>query len=166
VQIDRHVTQDDDGQAGEAADPHAGIDLFLHAPRRRRHWHVINPGSVGLPLDMRPLAQFAMLESVPHAVEPGGWRVTHHAAPYDRRTALEAFMTTGMLEAGGVISQLFYWEVVTAEAEIIHFYRWAAANGLDPDRDPIRRTFEQYVAATGRDQYVRERDPLFAHVAR
>jgi predicted phosphodiesterase len=166
VQIDRHVALDDDEQAGEAADPHAGIDLFLHAPRRRRHWHVINPGSVGLPLDKRPHAQFAILESVPHTVEPGGWRVTHHAVPYDRRPALEAYTTSGLLDAGGVIAQLFYWEVVTAEPEIIFFYRWAAANGLDPDRDPIRHTFEQYAAATGRNQYVRERDPLLAHVAR
>ena len=151
VQIDRHVTMEDHGHAAEGADPHAGIDLFQHTPRRRRSWHVINPGSVGLPLDARPLAQFAVLENVPQPVEGGGWRATHYAVPYDRRAALHAFAATGMLEAGGVISQLFYWEVVTAEAEIVLFYRWAAANGLDPDRDSIRHTFEQYVAATGRD---------------
>jgi hypothetical protein len=67
-----------------------------------------------------------------------------------------------MLEAGGVISQLFYWEIVTAEPEIVRFYRWSAARGLDPDRGPIRRIFEQYVTATGRDQYVRDRDPLWS----
>lgn len=160
VQIDRHVAMVDDAQAATATDPHAGIDLFVHAPRRRRHWHVINPGSVGLPLDSRPLAQFAILESVPHRVEPGGWRVHHHAVAYDRRLALQAYAETGMLQSGGVISQLFYWEVVTAEPEIILFYRWAAAQGLDPDRDAIGPTFEQYVAATRRDQFVRERDPL------
>jgi hypothetical protein len=106
------------------------------------------------------LAQFAILENVPERIVRGGWRVTHHAVTYDRRPALDAYATTGMLEAGGVMSQLFYWEVVTAEPEIIRFYRWAAAKGLDPDRDVIRRIFEQYVSATGRDQYVRERDPL------
>ena len=79
---------------------------------------------------------------------------------YDRRPALAAYASTGMLEAGGVMSQLFYWELVTAEPEIIRFYRWAGGNGLDPDRGAIRRIFEQYVAATGRDQYVHERDPL------
>jgi hypothetical protein len=160
VQIDRHITVEQDGYNGLAADPHAGADLYLHGPPPHRHWHVINPGSVGLPLDQRPLAQFAVLESVPEATVRGGWRVTHHAVEYDRRPALAAYATTGMLEAGGVISQLFYWEVVTAEPEIIRFYRWAAGKGLDPDRDPIRGIFEQYVAATGRDQYVRARDPL------
>jgi predicted phosphodiesterase len=165
VQIDRHVALDGDAQAALATDPHAGIDLFVHAPRRRQHWHVINPGSVGLPLDTRPFSQFAMLESVPNSIEPGGWRATHFSVPYDRRPALEAFTSMGMLEAGGVISQLFYWELVTAEAEIVYFYRWAAANGLDPDYDPIRYAFERYVAATGRDLYVRERDPLFTRAA-
>jgi predicted phosphodiesterase len=160
VQIDRHITADEDVLGGLAADPHAGADLYLHPPRPQRHWHVINPGSVGLPLDERPLAQFAILENVPERIVRGGWRVTHHAVTYDRRPALDAYATTGMLEAGGVMSQLFYWEVVTAEPEIIRFYRWAAAKGLDPDRDVIRRIFEQYVSATGRDQYVRERDPL------
>jgi hypothetical protein len=112
------------------------------------------------------LAQFAILESVPHSTVRGGWRVAHQAVRYDRRPALEAYAITGMLEAGGVISELFYWEVVTAEPEIVRFYRWAAAQGLDPDRDAIRRIFEQYVTATGRDQYVRARDPLHGGVGR
>ncbi len=160
VQIDRHVTAEDDSFSGLAADPHAGADLYLHGPRLHRHWHVINPGSVGLPLDERPLAQFAVIESVPETTVRGGWQVTHHAVEYDRRRALSAYAATGMLEAGGVISQLFYWEVVTAEPEIIRFYRWAGGRGLDPDRGSIRHIFEQYVAATARDQYVHARDPL------
>ncbi len=160
VQIDRHVALAEETSDDFAADPHAGIDFYLHSPRPRRHWHVINPGSVGLPLDTRPLAQFAIVESVSPSVEPGGWQVRHYAVEYDRRPVLEAYATSGMLEAGGVISELFFWEVVTAEAEIVRFYRWAARNGLDPDRDSIRRVFEQYVAVTGRDQYVRARNPL------
>lgn len=166
VQIDRHVVLDEDETFALDTDPHGGIDLAHHGAHRRRHWHVINPGSVGLPLDKRPAAQFAILESVAPTVVPGGWSVTHYTVEYDRRPALEAYATSGMLEAGGVISQLFYWEVVTAEQEIVIFYRWAAANGLDPDRDSIRRTFEQYVAATGRDQFVRARDPLLNYPQR
>lgn len=161
VQIDRRVRLEDGMQAALAMDPHAGADLYARGlAEPLRSWHVINPGSVGLPLDGRPRAQFAMLESVAEAAEPGGWRVTHHTVEYDHRRALAAFAETGMLEAGGVISELFYWEVVTAEPEIVRFYRWAAANGLDPDRDPIHGIFARYVATTGRDQYVRERDPL------
>ncbi len=127
----------------------------------KRHWHLINPGSVGLALDGDPRAQFALLEAVPESVEPGGWQATMVQIPYDRRPALAAYVETGMLAAGGVITQLFYWELVTAQPEIILFYRWARDHGLDPDTDDIKRVFQAYVSASGRDQYVRALDPLY-----
>lgn len=124
-----------------------------------RHWHVINPGSVGLPLNGDPRAQFAILESVPEQVEAGGWRATHYRVAYDRRPTLEAYNTSGMLAVGGVITQLFYWELVTAESEIILYYRWARAHGLNADHD-ILATFAVYCRESGRAEYVRDRDPL------
>jgi predicted phosphodiesterase len=160
VQIDRHIVMDSDLQAELAAAPHAGAELHIHTPLAHRHWHVINPGSVGLPLDGRPLAQFAVIDSVSEQVARGGWRVTHHAIAYDRRRALEAYTTTGMLSAGGVMSQLFFWEVITAELEIVRFYRWAFANGRDPDKEAIGAVFDHYISATRRDAYVAERNPL------
>jgi len=162
VQIDRHIVLTGDVQAELAADPHAGVDLHSQLVSVHRHWHVVNPGSVGLPLDGRPMAQFAIIDSVPEREERGGWRVTHHVADYDRRPALEAFYATGMLEAGGVLSQLFYWELVTGEPEIVRFYQWAFANGKDPDKDVIRDVFARYAGDTGRETYVRARDPLLA----
>jgi hypothetical protein len=160
VQIDRHILLDSDFQAELAAAPHAGGELHSHSFPTHRHWHVINPGSVGLPLDGRPLAQFAVIESVPEHVTRGGWRVSHQAVAYDRRPALEAYHTRGMLEAGGVMSRLFLWELVTAEQEIVRFYRWAFSNGRDPDKEAIGDVYDHYVRVTGRDAYVAERDPL------
>ncbi|MEZ4864575.1 MAG: metallophosphoesterase family protein [Caldilineaceae bacterium] len=170
VQIDRHIRMDIDLQSALQIDPHGG-----HYNNQRggqhsqqwgadhgevhRHWHLINPGSVGLPLNGDPTAQFAMLENVSEAQEAGGWRATMHRIPYDRRPALAAYQESGMGEAGGVITQLFYWEVVTAEPEIIFFYRWCYENGRDAEGE-ITAAFQAYVAATARDQYVRERDPL------
>jgi hypothetical protein len=55
---------------------------------------------------------------------------------------------------------LFYWQLVTARPEVIYFFRWAYANGLDPEA-ALAEVFRAYVAATGRDQYVHERDPLY-----
>ena len=158
VQIDRHVTWQPADGADLSTHPHGDMHL-PHGPARR--WHIVNPGSVGLPLNRQTEAQFAVVESVESAVEAGGWRVTHHGVPNDRRSALDAFAARGMLEVGGVISQLFYWELVTAEVEIIYFYRWAFENGLDPDRDNVQDVFAQYEQRTGRGQYVRERDPLY-----
>lgn len=163
VQVDRHVSMPRSAESDLFADPHKS------ARRRRerwnlngdeRHWHVINPGSVGLPLNGDPRAQFAVIESVPEADVPGGWRATHFNIPYDRRPALEAFTSTGMLEAGGTITELFYWELVTAEPEIISFYEWARANGYEPSED-IDGAFAAYASGSGRGKYVRSRDPLF-----
>lgn len=161
VQVDRHVSLRD--AQDPRSDPH---DESSHAdgvlPERCNpgtHWHVINPGSVGLPLNGDPRAQFAILESVPEQDEAGGWRVTHHRVKYDRRPALEAFHTTGLLEAGGVIAQLFYWELITAEPEIIHYYHWCREQGWDADND-MRAALRAYANATGRDEYVAACNPM------
>jgi predicted phosphodiesterase len=161
VQVDRHLSILDG--IDPLADPHEDSIYFDgYAPNRRSpdaHWHVINPGSVGLPLNGDPRAQFAMLESVPESEEPGGWRVTHHRVDYDRRPALEAFHTSGLLAAGGVIAQLFYWELVTGEPEIINYYHWCREQGLDPDTN-MARAMAIYSQQSGRRHFVDERDPL------
>ncbi len=162
VQVDRHLSLLD--VVDPFADPHDETSRYFDGfPGDRcaptAHWHLINPGSVGLPLNGDPQAQFALLESAAESEEPGGWRVRHLRIPYDRRPALEAFTTSGLLEMGGVIAQLFYWELVTAEPEIIHYYRWCRKNNHDPDLE-IEDAFRAYAEATGRAAYVQERDPL------
>lgn len=158
VQVDRHLRKPE--TVDPMTDPHLGGRQAR--PRSGQRWHVINPGSVGLPLNGDPAAQFALLESVAENEEPGGWRALHRRVDYDRRPALEAFQSEGLLDAGGVIAQLFYWELVTARPEIISFFRWCWANGHDPDAADIRGSFAAYIEASGRARYVQERDPLRA----
>jgi len=147
-----------------SAHTHVQIDRHLHRTVDQtgagQHWHLINPGSVGLPLNGDPTVQFAILENVADNVEAGGWQARMERISYDRRPALQAYTESGMLDMGGIITRLFYWEVVTAEPEIVFFYRWVWANGHDADCAP-QMAFDAYVAATGRDQYVRRRDPLY-----
>lgn len=144
-----------------SAHTHIQIDRQIHTEtgQGRQSWHVINPGSVGLPLNGNPQAQFAILENVPDTVEGGGWQATHYGVDYDRCLALDAFQTSGMLEAGGVMSQLFYWEVCTAYPEIIFFYRWSWEHGYDPE-NAIAEAFRAYITATQRDVYVQDFNPL------
>lgn len=156
VQMDRHVVSRPALTGELSAHPHGDMQM----PVAPRAWHVINPGSVGLPLNQRPTAQFAVLEAAPDVDAPGGWRVRHFDVVYDRRPVLDAFKTSGMLAAGGVFSTLFYWEVVTAAPEIIYFYRWAYERGIDPDRDGLEATFERYAVESGRRDFVRLHDPL------
>jgi hypothetical protein len=156
VQLDRQVCLPEP-QPQYDTNPHGYQDVQV---KQERCWRIINPGSIGLPLNGDVQAQFAILDSVSPDSEFGGWRCAHVRVPYDRRPALEAFESSGMLAAGGVISTLFYWELVTAEWEIPYFFRWAREHYPDP-QSSMREVFAAYVAATGRDQYVRQRDPLF-----
>ena len=149
VQVDRLV---------DRSPANAGVDGEL-AP-----WHLVNPGSVGMPINGDVRAQFALLETAPASSVPGGWRAHFFRAPYDRRPLLAAFADTGMSLAGGVMTQLFYWQLVTAQPEVIYFFRWAHSHGLDPD-DALADVFQRYLAATQRDQQVHSEDPLF-HVHR
>ena len=163
VQIDRFIADiysvNGEDPAALESDPHASRAPHAPAANLPPRWHLVNPGSVGLPLNRDPRAQYAILEAVSPQEVYGGWRVHHHRVDYDRRPALDAFTATGMLDAGGVISHLFYWELATAEPEIIYFYRWAYQHDLDPDDAPWD-TFRAYVADTGRDTYAAARDPL------
>jgi predicted phosphodiesterase len=167
VQFDRQVRLNN-AYSLPNTDPHAYQEGQQHPIR---HWRVINPGSVGLPLNGDVRAQFALLDSAaPDAtLNPStshtnlmcdGWQSTHVRVAYDRRPALAAFKSSGMLAAGGVMSTLFYWEVVTAEREIPYFFRWARERYAEPRQISMREAFHAYVKATGRDQYVKERDPL------
>jgi hypothetical protein len=161
VQIDRNVSMLPPQEEDLLADPHG--NRRGRSNERSRTWHVINPGSVGLPLNGNPGAQFAVVESVPESESPGGWKATHYSVPYDRRPTLEGFSTTGMLDAGGVITELFYWELVMAGPEIIRFYRWSRSNGHEPDQD-LDSAFAAYVAESGRREFVRQHDPLYTAV--
>lgn len=138
---------------------HTHIQIDRHVHNSERAWHVSNPGSVGLPLNRNPQAQFAILESVDEQTVAGGWRVEHHGVDYDRRPLVEAYTTSGLLEAGGVMTKLFMWEVYTAEPEIILFFRWSRENGLEPN-EQLAESFTAYLDATGREQYVNERNPM------
>lgn len=145
-----------------SAHTHVQIDRQIEShygePSLRR-WHLINPGSIGMPLNGDPRAQFAVLEITDDPAVWGGWRATHVRVAYDRRPVLDAFEQSGMLAAGGIISQLFYWELCTAEPEIVLFYRWCWQNGQDPDLD-VLGAFGAYKQTTGRDEYAQMRDPL------
>jgi predicted phosphodiesterase len=171
VQVDRLVSvacrSDGERSAvgrGEGTRPHK-LGRMASALKGDRPCHVINPGSVGLPLNGECTAQFALLESVPEREVAGGWRATPVRIAYDRRPMLEAFESSGMAAAGGVMTRLFYWELVTADAEILMFLRWARTNGHDADNN-MTGSFDAYCRITGRDAFVHSRDPLYQAIAR
>lgn len=159
VQLDWFIRSPEPTSSGLFTSPYD----YPPPPAQTKQWHIINSGSVGMPLNGDVRAQFVLLESTTEPTVRGGWRATPQRVSYDRRPVLESYHTSGMLEQGGVISQLFYWEIVTAEREIPMFFQWVKKYEY-PDQFRMRDLFEAYIASTGRDQYVRQRDPLYEKV--
>jgi hypothetical protein len=79
---------------------------------------IVTSGSVGLPLDCNPTAQYLLLEQ-----NADGWRFHHQSVPYDVDAALGRFEETGYLEATGPMGRLFRRELATASYHIIPFLR-------------------------------------------
>jgi predicted phosphodiesterase len=79
---------------------------------------IVTAGSVGLPLDSYPTAQYLTLEQ-----EGQGWQITHHSVPYDVDAAVRRFVETGYLDAVGPMGRLFQREVATASYQIVPFLR-------------------------------------------
>jgi hypothetical protein len=84
---------------------------------------IVHLGAVGIPLDGHTAAQFTVLSR--HA---GGWRVQHHAVPYDVAATVRRFRESGYLEAGGPMARLFLREIATATHHFLPFMkRYGAA---------------------------------------
>ncbi len=126
---------------------------------RAQEWHIINPGSIGLPLNGSPMADYVILDSVADAPESQGWKAEFRQVSYDRRKTLHAFHESESLATGGPIAELFYWELVTAEKEISVFFRWSQQHGFDVHQEEFEYAFNQYKLATDRDRIIEQRDP-------
>jgi predicted phosphodiesterase len=78
---------------------------------------IVTAGSVGLPLDAQPTAQYLLLDQIPN-----GWRIEHQSVPYDLEATLRRFRETDYLAATGPMGRLFLREVATASPHIIPFF--------------------------------------------
>lgn len=142
----------------EVPSPRSPNPPFRPEELRATHWHVINPGSVGLSLNGNSDAHYALLESQQDSPEGEGWHATLQKVAYDRERTLRAFFEGGYLERGGPIIELFYWELVSATHEIIPFMEWSRHNRIDPHAD-LRSAFDAYKQCTKRDKQVAQMDP-------
>jgi len=100
---------------------------------------VVTVGSVGLPLDGTPSAQFTVL-----AYERGEWHAHHHVLGYDVDLAVRRFKDSGYLREAGPMAYLYQREVLTASFQILPFlafYRRKNAGGTSVDLDTAARMF-------------------------
>ena len=93
-----------------------------HLPLQRRagRWQVINPGSVGVPLDGRPgIARYALLQG-----GPAGWRVEPQCVHYDPAPLFAEFGRQRFVEQYGITAQLVVEEFRQARLQVHSFNQW------------------------------------------
>ena len=98
-----------------------------------RDWRggrIVTVGSVGLPLDGTPQAQFTVIERGPASGDD--WRIVHQAVPYDVAAAVRRFRESGYLDAAGPMAELYRREVATAAFHVTPFLAFLrAAPGVE-----------------------------------
>ncbi|MDX1932923.1 MAG: metallophosphoesterase family protein [Capsulimonadales bacterium] len=107
-----------------------------------RFWQgkmIVTCGSVGLPLDHFPTAQFLLLER-----RGGRWETLHQSVEYDLRAAARRFEETGYLRDVGPVARLSLREVMTASFHWVPFLKtyskWSPDHSL-----PLGTAIERFL---------------------
>jgi predicted phosphodiesterase len=120
-----------------------------------REWgarRIVTTGSIGLPQDGNPAAQFLVLECGDSAAPSGKasaareWVIRHRAVRYDVGATLRRFRESGYLDKAGPLGRLFYREMETGTHQIVPFLRFygaARARGMQWTlEETLRRFFD------------------------
>ena len=120
------------------------VGSHTHQPLDRA-WgghRVLNTGAVGAPFNGDPRAQYLVLK-----LENGDWRTDFRRVPYDRRPALTAFETSGLLAECGLSARIFYEELKNARSYLTPFWMWTEKKNLERDLvtwERFQREFPDY----------------------
>lgn len=104
------------------------VAAHTHLPMDRQvgRWHILNPGTVGTPLNGRHEATYMLMEGTPE-----GWQAALRRLPIDPTPVLVEFERQGFVEACGVIGALVVEEYRCARLEVLPFLRWHQATCPD-----------------------------------
>ncbi len=119
---------------------HDGITLFCAHTHRQlyRQWSnsiIINVGSVGMPLDGTPEAKYVIATR-----NKTGWNVEFRRLTYDVASVMAAFDQSGLQEAGGVITAVFRYQILTG-ARIASDYLLALRNFAEAQNRSVSEAY-------------------------
>lgn len=111
-----------------AAHSHLALD------RQVGGYHLINPGSVGVPLGGEHTASYALLEG-----HSNGWTVTFRCLLFDPAPLFAEYERTRFAERYGISAQLVMEEFRTARLQVHPFHVWRrqAYPGVSPSREML-----------------------------
>ena len=117
----------------------------VHRPLARTvdRWQVFNGGSVGIPYNSDPRAQYLLLDGVEHQ-----WVPTFRRIEYDHRPIAQAFITSGMQAAVGAIAELHLRTVLTGEPWTSDFGHWLKFQTAELNND-MPNAIELYLQQHG-----------------
>lgn len=117
----------------------------VHRPLARAvdQWQVFNGGSVGIPYNSDPRAQYLLLDAVDHQ-----WLPTFRQIAYDHSPIPLAFRTSGMQAAVGVMAELHLRTVLTGEPWTSDFGHWLKFQTTELNND-MPSAIERYLQQHG-----------------
>lgn len=122
---------------------HRPMDRSLRDERTGRTLRIFNGGSVGLPYNGDPRAQYLLLDLV-----AGSWEPTFCAVEFDHSQLRAAFEQSGMLEAVGATGELHVLTALTGEPWSSDFGYWIHAEfGHAPP--PVEQAVALYLERHG-----------------
>ncbi len=100
------------------------VAAHTHLPLDRQigRWHILNPGSVGVPLQGTLIGSYLLLDG-----DHTGWRGTLRHVPLDNSALFAAFTATGFAAECGAIGELVLDEFRTARLQVLPFLNWRQA---------------------------------------
>lgn len=100
---------------------------------------IVNVGSVGLPFNGDPRAQYAVFDR-----GTDGWRVEHRQVGYDRDRIYAIYEASGFLAAGGVTARLLLLELEHASPVLVPFIEWTRATGVATTAEQLQPFLEVF----------------------
>jgi len=104
---------------GVEANTVIGGHSHLSIDRQVGRWHVVNPGTVGNPIDGDLRASYMLMEG-----DEQGWRATRRQVTYDVQRVLDEFERTDFVEQCGVVGHLIVEEHRTGRLKVLPFLKW------------------------------------------
>lgn len=97
---------------------------------------IVTVGSVGLPLDGTPTAQYSVIERPAGAAD---WSVQQYSVSYDVEAAVKRFADSGYLDEAGPMARLFMREVETAAFHVVPFLKWRQTHAALPLAEAVEQ---------------------------
>jgi putative phosphoesterase len=107
----------------EGIDETVVLSAHTHAPLARvvAGRQLFNPGSVGMPYNGDPRAQYLLLDLAGNGIL---WQPTFRQVEYDRSLVREAFDRLGLFHAYGPLGPLYWQTIATAHPFVSDFQIW------------------------------------------